>query len=381
MRIVVDFLPLMARGGGLQNARNLWRRILADDRHEWHAWAGPDLDLEEPSADAPVHLHRVARLSTAGRIRLQNGELLRSARELDADVIFTPIGVPPLRADRPVVFGWHDSTIAYPESPTHDALGAFERLNEGLRAWVAGWAGRRAARVCVQTEAMASRLGRRWGVPRSRFQIVPNGPSAFLQGEAPAPDAPPAGTPVILVVAEPKNAKNLESVPQVARRLVRGGTTVRWVLTCDRPDPSTSFGRALRAAGDPPLDFVGRVPHDRLGDLYRSASVVFLPSWLESFSATYVEAMHFGVPLVTSDMDFAHAICGGAALYADPADAGALAAAVRLVLEDPSVRPALRAAGFDHVTRCPDWAERYALYLAALHDAAGVPPTAEVGVP
>ena len=86
---------------------------------------------------------------------------------------------------------------------------------------------------------------------------------------------------------------------------------------------------------------------------------------MESFSASYVEAMHFGVPLVTSRMDYARDICGPAAEYADPFDGRDCARALARVLGDPVRRAALRQAGFERIRRFPDWKERFRLYRQA----------------
>ena len=43
----------------------------------------------------------------------------------------------------------------------------------------------------------------------------------------------------------------------------------------------------------------------------RVTITVSLPSLLESYSGAYVEAMSFGVPIVTSDRDFAREVCDG----------------------------------------------------------------------
>jgi glycosyltransferase involved in cell wall biosynthesis len=51
---------------------------------------------------------------------------------------------------------------------------------------------------------------------------------------------------------------------------------------------------------------------------YRDCHVVFHPSLLEVFSATYLEAFAAGRPVVASDLDFAHEVCGDAASYFDP---------------------------------------------------------------
>ena len=45
---------------------------------------------------------------------------------------------------------------------------------------------------------------------------------------------------------------------------------------------------------------------------------MFLPTLLECFSASYVEAMKMERPIITSDMGFAHTICEDATLYIDP---------------------------------------------------------------
>jgi len=373
MRVLVNFLPLLPRGGGLQNAWNLWRAVAEHGgAHEWRALARPDLGLAGV-ADAPhMQLDETPAPSLTRRLHLENVVMPRLAREWRADVVFTPMGAGPLRGPTPRVMGWHDSTVAYPESVVHRRIDRRERLSEGLRARMAGAAARRASRVCVQTPTMARRLARRWNVPLARFHVVPNGPSAILAGEVPAPVRPEGGRDV-LVVAEAKPAKNLEVVPLVAAALRRRGVRdVRLVVTvAPAGDPLTRpLDRALAEAGPGiPVVRIGRVAHKDLGRLYRRAGAVFLPSLLESFSATYVEAMHFGVPLVTSDLDFARDICGDAALYADPLDPEACADALATALGDAETRARLREAGFRRLRSFPTWRDRLGLYVAALEAA------------
>lgn len=384
MRVLVDFLPLLPRGGGLQNARNLWRTLARrDDGREWLALARPGLGLE-PVEGPRVEVRTVAAASLGKRLRIENLDLPRLAADWGADVVWTPMGAGPLRAPVPRIMGWHDSSIAYPESPVHARLNLRERLVEGLREAMARRAARGASAVTVQTTTMRDRLARQWGIPLDRFHIVPNGPSSFLAGEVPAREEAPT-EPTVLVVAEVKAAKNLEVIPDVATELARRGRSdVRFVLTVG--GPGEPYGRLFdeaveRAGSGVSLERIGRVPHEHLGDLYRSASVVLLPSHFESFSATYLEAMHFGVPLVTSDRDFARDICADAALYADPLDPLALADAVETALDDAGERARLRAAGFARVTKFPDWDERYDLYVEALDRAVGARGDDRGGVP
>ena len=45
-----------------------------------------------------------------------------------------------------------------------------------------------------------------------------------------------------------------------------------------------------------------------------------MPTLLESFSGTYVEAMYHNKPIFTSDLDFAKAVCKEGAFYFNPFD-------------------------------------------------------------
>ena len=61
--------------------------------------------------------------------------------------------------------------------------------------------------------------------------------------------------------------------------------------------------------------FIGEVGIKDLPSLYSQADILFQPSLLECFTATYPEAMKMRVPILTTDLDFSHSICGDAAMY------------------------------------------------------------------
>jgi glycosyltransferase involved in cell wall biosynthesis len=61
---------------------------------------------------------------------------------------------------------------------------------------------------------------------------------------------------------------------------------------------------------------------------------MFLPSHLECFSASYAEAMKMKRPILTSDLSFAHTVCGDAALYFNNNDPTDIAKKIKLIIED-----------------------------------------------
>ena len=73
-------------------------------------------------------------------------------------------------------------------------------------------------------------------------------------------------------------------------------------------------------------------------------SVLFVhSSTCESFGMTMVEAMSCGAPILASNREPMPEICGEAAAYFDPTDPAAIAEALFVTLNDPSVRSTMRA--------------------------------------
>ena len=65
---------------------------------------------------------------------------------------------------------------------------------------------------------------------------------------------------------------------------------------------------------------MGPVPIDLCPKVYQECDFMFLPTLVEIFTASYPEAMKMKKPILTSDLSFAHDICGAAAEYFDPLD-------------------------------------------------------------
>ncbi len=78
---------------------------------------------------------------------------------------------------------------------------------------------------------------------------------------------------------------------------------------------------------------------------FRRADVVAYPSFEEGFGLPALEGLACGAPVVTSAGSALAEVVGDAALTVSPDDAGALAAAMATVLDDPAVNARLRAAG------------------------------------
>lgn len=214
------------------------------------------------------------------------------------------------------------------------------------------WLAKRLDRRCAVSEdarrLAASSIG-------GEYTMVFNGVELDHFGRA---EPWPTEGPTILFVGRHEPRKGLEVLLDAFAELP---PEVRLWIGSDGPE--TERLRA-KAAGDPRIEWLGRISDDEKASRLRGADVFCAPSLRgESFGVVLLEAMAAGCAIVASELPgYANvARAGQDALLVPPGDAGALAAALLRALEEPDTAAALvasgagRAAGFsmDHL------AERY----------------------
>jgi glycosyltransferase involved in cell wall biosynthesis len=89
----------------------------------------------------------------------------------------------------------------------------------------------------------------------------------------------------------------------------------------------------------------GYVPDDELAALYGGCTAFCYPSLYEGFGLPVLEALAAGAPTITSNLSSLPEVAGDAALYVDPRDEAAIAAALERLLRSPGERAKLGARG------------------------------------
>lgn len=119
----------------------------------------------------------------------------------------------------------------------------------------------------------------------------------------------------LLTISENYPHKNLKIIIPTIKLLLNKYPSLkfRFVLTISED----ALGN-IDATSRQHIIFLGRVSIDQCPFLYEQCDVMFLPTLLECFSASYTEAMKMGRIILTSNLEFAKSICDDAALYVDP---------------------------------------------------------------
>lgn len=77
--------------------------------------------------------------------------------------------------------------------------------------------------------------------------------------------------------------------------------------------------------------FTGNVDDDTLYTIYADATALIMPSYYEGFGLPLIEAMHFQLPIICSDIPVFHEVCGDQVLYFDPQDIDSISQRIKEV--------------------------------------------------
>lgn len=350
-------------GGGVQVAASLLDEMAAMAREGDPRVAMTTVEASDavmanilPSTRVALKLDTVNRRPTRFLPRLSDLMRRRSATL----IVFGPIYSTSRTGKR--IMGYADVTSVY-QNPV-GATGVRSRL----RARFSRIEVTRQDLVIVETGALAEQLKKVLGSSAPEVEVISNAPNsrvleastdeklASLLSAARRPGEILLGYPT-----RPYPHKNMEYLPQVAKAAEELGLSVRFVVTL-RAHEWLQMSELFRSSSVN----VGEVSIDQVATLIRAVDGVFFPSLLEAFSATPVEALALGCPLLASDRAFVRAITGDSAIYFDPLNPMSGAEAVKKLAvgaEDVGVRVA---SGRKLVSSLPTARDRASRMLALL---------------
>ena len=244
----------------------------------------------------------------------------------------------PLTMDRRASFQ-RDKTLT-------DALGSMQFYPIGMQAFVA----RHLDRVLTSSDASAATIQRDFGVRPERIVNVTNGLDTELF--SPDPHVPREDKTLLCVGRASDPNKGIRTLIEALARLP-GDVRLTLVDSADSEAQKWATELGCRER----LELAGRVPQDELIRLYRSATVVVVPSRYEGFGLPAAEAMACGTPVVATNAGALAEVMatgrGGPTVQRD--DAAALAEAVSGLLAAPDRRAQLGEEARDRIVEAYAW--------------------------
>jgi len=334
-------------GGAVQGALSLIRECRAFTDHQYHVVLGPGvgrhLDRKEFSKNFHFYEKSFGVMSVR-KLPAASKTMARLERKILPDCVLTTSGPPYWRSRAPHLVGFNLPLYIYPESPYLQSLSLAKRLKiEARKQAHKALFRRQADALIVQTDDVNKRV-RNWLGTDEVFTVTNTHSSFYLNppiARRRLPERRP-GVFRLLTVTSYYGHKNLEIIPQIIPFLRdQVSSPIEFVLTLTPDEYRANISPSI----PPEVTLVGAVPPAECPALYAECDAMFLPTLAECFSASYAEAMVMEKPIVTTDLGFARAICGPAAVYYAPADPRAAAEAITDLATSANSQHQLRQAG------------------------------------
>lgn len=214
----------------------------------------------------------------------------------------------------PHLCGFALAHIVMPESPYFKSMGWKERLRSMINISIMKYFFRKCSdNFYTENEMISVRLRKlfhtRVFTVTNYYNQVFDEPSSWEAVTLPDFDGYN-----FLTISAPYPHKNLKIALDIAR-----------YLRCKYPDFRFRFVFTINKNDYPAIPddltenflLTGPVTINQCPSLYEQSYIVFQPTLLECFTASYPEAMRMGRPIVTTSLPFAQGLCGKAASYFD----------------------------------------------------------------
>lgn len=222
--------------------------------------------------------------------------------------------------------------------------------------------------IIAQTNNMVIRLKESYGIKNVCIIPTPFGINTHYDSNSTVVFDLPINRMLFLVPASFSSHKNFSIILQVAELIDQRELPYTIVLTIDRNKSTESYFKKIELKGLLSIISVGKQEYMNMPSLYKQCDVMFLPTLLESYGLPYVEAMAYGLPIITSDLDFAHDVCENIALYFNPFDANSILEKMQEVQKKTKDLDARIKQGREKVHESPNWNDVFKSFVNRINE-------------
>lgn len=312
-------------GGAIQNAVNFIHHSLEDFENEWFYFVSKEV-YQQVREILPPDKFYVCESSPARSFRSR--KLLRDLEgQLSPSLVYTSAGPAYVKFKSLHIMGCSNPYVLGINDLASSRMSFFERMFRWLHSCYQRFYIRFADYWIAQTELSRKSLCR-LGLSNDRIFVVHNAISYKFREQFSKNEVKKSSSnskKVILIPSVYYKHKNLEIIETLLRYLNESDYEI--VLTL--PDDEFQHIRSCLGLKSSIVTNIGPFPHSKATEVYGIADIVFIPSYLEVFSTSYIETMAMKLPLVLPDLDFCVDICGDYGFYYNALDESSAAACIK----------------------------------------------------
>ncbi len=342
------------KGGSVQVIVALLREFVKFSENEYYVILSKEIKSQIARFEFPDNFHFYDLPCEAGsssaNLKVRNKYFSKLESEIKPDCGLCSSGPLYHKTQAPLLMGYNLPHHIYRDSPYFKTNTIASKIRWFARRVSHRYLFRKEASVCfVQTDDVNKRL--RKFLNKDNVITISNTYNTAYNNPMSFPNKLPKRSPGeirMLTIASYYPHKNLGIIKDVLEELKkRGIDNYRFVVTLSDDYYDKLFGDAFRDK----IYNAGFVPAVEGPSLYNECDIMFLPTLLECFSASYAEAMVMGKPIITSDMSFAHVVCENAAMYFDPMSPIDIADKLIYLVEHNEMQDNLVKKGKEHLSQ------------------------------
>lgn len=308
------------KGGALQVAHSFLSEIKNNAEHLFYVILSPILSEQISVKEYPENFVFYIYSLPKGIFKAIAGKdsyLRKIEHQTKPDVVFTIFGPAYWNPRSKHVVGFADGWCYNPDSIAFHKISVLQKIKIQCLIKLKNFRIKREADIIiVETEDAKQKISKHLKINKEVIKVVGNTfHDIFNSKDFPVFYMGPRKENEFRLITISANYphKNLDIIKKVIPFLENKKINANFWLTIKQEEYEQLFkGYEKWVKNIGPID-IKFVP-----SIYQQCDALFLPTLLETFTASYPEAMKMGKPILTSDLSFAHDICGDAAEYFDP---------------------------------------------------------------
>ena len=328
------------KGGALQVAHSFLSEIKNNKEHIFHVVLSNTLSKQIDEKSFPQNFkfyHYTLKPNLIKAVSGKDSFLSNLEKKLVPDCVFTVFGPSYWNPVTKNVVGFADGWCYNPESAAFDGYTLLFRLKRYLMIRLkVNRIKKESDLLIVETNDAKNRISSLLRIPSSGIKVISNTFHAVYnlnRHEQFDIKSKLKDEFKLITISANYPHKNLKIIRQVIPYLKDKGLKVRFYLTIDDKSYQKMF-----MGFENYVTNLGHIDIKFGPSVYKQCDALFLPTLLETFTASYPEAMKMGKPILTSDLSFARDICGDAAEYFDPLNPKDIADKIEKIMSDHELR-------------------------------------------
>jgi glycosyltransferase involved in cell wall biosynthesis len=342
MRLIINTVNLKI-GGAFQRSISFLKELKEIGKDEYFVFLNEDISKQIDVKSYPSNFYFYHFNHSPASLRFRKS-IIRRFNSLEdkikPDVIFSFVGPCYWKAKSPHLVGFGLPHIVYDDYEyvkKHSWKLKLEMLYKKY------WTKKEADYFVVQTEDVRERLSKKINIVNSKIFVVSNG-IGKQYNDVKVKKTSDKQIKRLLLISTFRPSKNFEIINELIPYLKDDSFDYEFHITIKQEDYDSVFKGQEKWVKNH-----GHVLTKDCPELYNKCDVMFLPSHLECFSASYPEAMKMERPILTSNLSFAKTVCGNAALYFDNLDAKDIAEKIKKIFHDEKLYKSLIKKGKERI--------------------------------